>query len=164
MLLGAAAPAAWRYSQRSAALGRGHNEILSISVGSSSGARELLTRFETGERCSTSRRQAPLTTLVALTSARGAHRRLLFCELRLGANDGARAVGARLERVDLMADIAVPRGDRRSFRVSHNATHSLTRACAMPLPRSSETSALVMPATCHSFSVEIGGNRLCREE
>jgi hypothetical protein len=44
-----------------------------------------------------------------------------------------------------------PRGDRRSFRVSQEATHSLTRACAMPLPRSSEASALVMPATCHSL-------------
>jgi hypothetical protein len=44
-----------------------------------------------------------------------------------------------------------PRGDRRSFRVSQEATHSLTRACAMPLPRSSEASARAMPETCHSL-------------
>jgi hypothetical protein len=44
-----------------------------------------------------------------------------------------------------------PRGDRRSFCVSQEATHSLTRACAMPLPRSSEVRALVIPATCHSL-------------
>ena len=44
-----------------------------------------------------------------------------------------------------------PRGDRRSFGVSQEATHSLTRACAMPLPRSSEASARVMPETCHSL-------------
>ena len=30
-----------------------HSGMRSISVGSSSGARELLTRFETGQRCST---------------------------------------------------------------------------------------------------------------
>src|SRR5450756_1870852 len=44
-----------------------------------------------------------------------------------------------------------PRGDRRSFGVSQEATHSLTRACAMPLPRSSEASARVMPEICHSL-------------
>src|SRR5450759_1597363 len=44
-----------------------------------------------------------------------------------------------------------PRGDRRSFRVSQEATHSLTRACAIPLPRSSEASARAMPETCHSL-------------
>ena len=31
------------------------------------------------------------------------------------------------------------------------AAESLTRACAMPLPRSSDESALVIPATCHSL-------------
>jgi hypothetical protein len=42
-------------------------------------------------------------------------------------------------------------GAGRSLRVSQEATRSLTRACAMPLPRSSDESALVMPATCHSL-------------
>ena len=42
-------------------------------------------------------------------------------------------------------------GAGRSLRVSQEATHSLTRSCAMPLPRSSEARALVMPATCHSL-------------
>jgi hypothetical protein len=44
-----------------------------------------------------------------------------------------------------------PRGDRRSFGVSQEETHSLTRACAMPLPRSSEASARAMPEICHSL-------------
>ena len=44
-----------------------------------------------------------------------------------------------------------PRGDPRSFGVSQEATHSLTRACAMPLPRSSEASARAMPEICHSL-------------
>src|ERR1035441_3658931 len=44
-----------------------------------------------------------------------------------------------------------PRGDRRSFGVSQEATHSLTRACAIPLPRSSEARARVMPEICHSL-------------
>jgi hypothetical protein len=42
-------------------------------------------------------------------------------------------------------------GAGRSLRVSQEATHSLTRAWAIPLPRSSDESALVMPATCHSL-------------
>ena len=42
-------------------------------------------------------------------------------------------------------------GKGRSLRVSQEATHWLTRAWAMPLPRSSDVSALFIPATCHSF-------------
>ena len=42
-------------------------------------------------------------------------------------------------------------GAGRSLRVSQEATQSLTRACAMPLPRSSDESALFIPATCHSL-------------
>jgi hypothetical protein len=42
-------------------------------------------------------------------------------------------------------------GAGRSLRVSQEATHSLTRACAMPLPRSSDLRAFCMPATCHSL-------------
>jgi hypothetical protein len=42
-------------------------------------------------------------------------------------------------------------GKGRSLRVSQEATQSLTRSCATPLPRSSEESALVIPTTCHSF-------------
>ena len=42
-------------------------------------------------------------------------------------------------------------GAGRSLRVSQEATQSLTRSCAMPLPRSSDESTVVMPATCHSL-------------
>jgi hypothetical protein len=42
-------------------------------------------------------------------------------------------------------------GAGRSLRVSQEVTYSLTRSCAMPLPRSSDESAAVMPATCYSL-------------
>jgi hypothetical protein len=42
-------------------------------------------------------------------------------------------------------------GAGRSLRVSQEPTQSLTRACEMPLPRSSEERAFCMPATCHSL-------------
>ena len=41
--------------------------------------------------------------------------------------------------------------ERHTLRVSQEATHSLTRACAVPLPRSSDESALPIPATYHSL-------------
>src|SRR5450759_5323329 len=56
-----------------------------------------------------------------------------------------------------------PRGDRRSFRVSQEATHSLTRACAIPLPRSSEASARDA-GDLPLVGVEVGGNRFGGEK
>ena len=46
-------------------------ETLSISVGSSSGARELLTRFETGHFCSTSPRAGLSNSIPALPVSHG---------------------------------------------------------------------------------------------
>src|ERR1700693_5686127 len=43
------------------------------------------------------------------------------------------------------------RGVGRSFVVPQERTHWLTRSCTMPLPRSSEERAAVMPEICHSF-------------
>jgi hypothetical protein len=45
-----------------------------------------------------------------------------------------------------------PFGDGRSLRPSHEATRALTRSCRTPLPRSSDTMAPLMLATCHSFT------------
>jgi len=42
-------------------------------------------------------------------------------------------------------------GTGRSLRVSQEATQSVTRECAMPSPRSSDASAFVIPAICHSL-------------
>jgi hypothetical protein len=56
------------------------------------------------------------------------------------------------------------RGDRRSFRVSQDETHSLTRACTIPLPRSSEASAFADARDLPLVGVEVGGNRLGGEE
>jgi hypothetical protein len=43
-------------------------------------------------------------------------------------------------------------GDGRSWFVSHDAAHSLTRLCGMPSPRSREESAATAPEICHSLS------------
>src|SRR5665811_1709346 len=47
--------------------------------------------------------------------------------------------------------IAERLGAGRSFLLPQELTHSLTRSCATPSPRSSEPTAFAIPATCHSF-------------
>ena len=61
-------------------------------------------------------------------------------------------------RVGIAVEVSVQGGrttplqiEEALFRVSQEATHSLTRACAMPLPVSSDESALAMPEICHSL-------------
>ena len=50
------------------------------------------------------------------------------------------------------------------MRVSQEVTHSLTRACAMPLPRSSEARARAMPEICLSLPQTLSGWQLIENQ
>jgi hypothetical protein len=70
--------------------------------------------------------------------------RIMFGNVRAQGEKVVNRFGRPVERHTLL-------GVGRSLRVSQEAIHSLTRAWAMPLPRSSEESARLIPATCHSL-------------
>src|ERR1700691_4336627 len=74
-----------------------------------------------------------------------------FCGGRIMLGD-VRAQGDKVvDRFGRPYERHTLRGVGRSFLVSQEPTHCLTRSCAMPLPRSSEERAAVTPEICHSF-------------
>jgi hypothetical protein len=76
---------------------------------------------------------------------------------RFAAAGSCSAMSARSEMrswIDSGDHVGVipPYGDGRSWLVSHDAIHSLTRLCGMLSPRSREESAAAIPEICHSLS------------
>src|SRR5262249_45554838 len=59
-----------------------------------------------------------------------------------------REIGNRLRRPDRVHELL---GAGFSFALPQEATQSLTWSCGIPLPRSSDAIARLIPATCHSL-------------